>query len=161
MTVPRRRDMSANSNDPPVPTTALVRRLGRQLASAYEDGLTDAGYSDLTVAQTTMLPLIGAKGARITGVAALAGVTKQAVALLVDQLEAAGYVERVPDPLDARAKVVRLTESGWAALRTVQLVLDDIDRKWADTLGEHRHQQLRKALHTLLDQASAPDPLTS
>ena len=48
-------------------------------------------------------------GSRITRLAAAAQVTKQTAGFLVEQLEAAGYVEKVPDPTDGRARLVRLT----------------------------------------------------
>lgn len=48
-------------------------------------------------------------------------VTPRAITGLVDALEAAGYVERVPDPADRRARRVVLTSDGVALMtRTVQ-----------------------------------------
>ena len=47
--------------------------------------------------------------------AAYARITKQSMGSLVDHLQAGGYVERVSDTTDQRAKVVRLTERGWSA----------------------------------------------
>lgn len=46
-----------------------------------------------------------------------AGVTKQTAGFLVDQLEHAGYVERVADPTDGRARLVRITTTDTAPLR--------------------------------------------
>jgi DNA-binding MarR family transcriptional regulator len=51
---------------------------------------------------------IGPDGTRLTELAEAAQVTKQTAGFLVDQLERAGYVERVPDPRDAGAKLIRL-----------------------------------------------------
>jgi hypothetical protein len=50
-------------------------------------------------------------GARITDLAERAQVTKQTAGFLVDQLERAGYVRRVPDPRDARASATQLRRS--------------------------------------------------
>ena len=52
------------------------------------------------------------KGDRLVDLAQRAGMSKQAMADLVDQCEAWGLVQRVPDPLDGRAKRVVYTASG-------------------------------------------------
>ena len=53
---------------------------------------------------------------RTTDIAARAGITKQAVGQIVDELEALGYVRREPDPADARARLVVYTERGKASM---------------------------------------------
>jgi DNA-binding MarR family transcriptional regulator len=53
-------------------------------------------------------------GARLTDLAAQAGVTKQAMGKLVDECEAWGLVHRLPDPRDARARRVQFTADGLA-----------------------------------------------
>ena len=52
------------------------------------------------------------QGDRLTDLADRAGMSKQAMADLIDQCEAWGLVERRPDPLDRRAKRVCYTASG-------------------------------------------------
>jgi DNA-binding MarR family transcriptional regulator len=49
---------------------------------------------------------------RITDLAAAEGVTQPAITLLVNRLQERGWVERVADPVDRRAVLVRLTASG-------------------------------------------------
>lgn len=53
-------------------------------------------------------------GDRLTDLAARAGMTKQAMAALVDQCVAWGLVTRTPDARDARARIVRFTPTGLA-----------------------------------------------
>ncbi|MCA9591617.1 MAG: winged helix DNA-binding protein, partial [Myxococcales bacterium] len=55
-------------------------------------------------------------GTRLTTLADKLGVSKQAVAQLVDDLEAMGVMARVPDPDDGRAKRVVFTDKGRAAM---------------------------------------------
>ena len=62
---------------------------------------------------TRHLPL---EGARLTTLAAAAGMSKQAMGDLVDQCDAWGLVVREPDPLDGRGRVVRFTADGLAWL---------------------------------------------
>ena len=71
-----------------------------------------AGYSDFTLAQARIAARIGPHGTRLGELAEQAQVTKQTATALVDRLEAAGYVERVVDPSDARARLVRIAPRG-------------------------------------------------
>ena len=59
----------------------------------------------------------------------------------VNQLEAAGYVERVPDPTDGRAKIIRLTERGWAVRRVADEIIESLQEKCIRHLGEQRMRQ--------------------
>jgi hypothetical protein len=78
------------------------------MEAATTDGLARAGYTDMTVAQARIAARIDPGGSRITRLAAAAQVTKQTAGFLVEQLERAGYVERVPDPTDGRARLVKV-----------------------------------------------------
>lgn len=67
----------------------------------------------------------------------------------VDDLERLGYVERVPNPADGRAKLVRLTERGAAAGAEGARIIASIESDWGRRLGPHRSQVLRHALEEL------------
>ena len=60
------------------------------------------------------------EGSRLTELAELAGMSKQAMGKLVDQCEAWGLVTRSGDARDARAKRVQFTPSGLAWLKAFQ-----------------------------------------
>ncbi len=64
----------------------------------------------------------------------------------MDQLERAGYVERVPDPTDARARLVRLAPRGRAAQAEARKVERALDAEWEQHLGRARMRELRRAL---------------
>jgi len=91
-----------------IPYRALENRVFRALA--------DAGFGDITTAQARVFQRIGPNGSRLTELAEAARITKQTAGFIVDQLERAGYVERTPDPSDARARLVRITERGAATI---------------------------------------------
>src|SRR6478752_5917125 len=86
------------------PYRALENRVFAALAAAVVD--------DFPIAQARVFQRIGPNGTRLTELAQAAQVTKQTAGFLVDQLERAGYVERVVDPTDGRARLVRITERG-------------------------------------------------
>src|SRR5580765_5465738 len=71
-----------------------------------------AGYTDFTLAQARIGSRIGPAGTRLGDLAEQAQVSKQTATALVDRLAAAGYVERVVDPTDARARLVRISARG-------------------------------------------------
>src|ERR1700712_5928269 len=80
----------------------------RALEQRAHDAVIAAGIADITLAQARIAARIGPHGTRVSDLAEQARVTKQSAGFLVDQLESAGYVERVPDPSDRRARLVRV-----------------------------------------------------
>ena len=58
----------------------------------------------------------------------------------IDQLEA-GYVERVPDPTDGRARIIGLPERGWRARRVSDEIIASIENEGVRTLGEEKMRQ--------------------
>ena len=88
-------------------------------------------------------------GSRLTDLAERARMTKQSVGEVASDLEQRGYVERVPDPSDGRAKIIRLTERGHEAQAIGRGLIDDIERDWAERFGDERVAALRDALEAI------------
>ena len=76
--------------------------------------------------------------------------TKQAVGEVVADLERLGYVERLPDPNDGRAKVIRLSPRGWEAQAAALRIFADIERRWASAVGDERVRELRETTEAIL-----------
>ena len=81
--------------------------------------------------------------------------SKQTATALVDRLESAGYVERVVDPSDARARLVRIAPRGQGLIPIARQEEARIDAEWTAHLGRRRMGQLREAL-ALLREISDP-----
>ncbi len=75
------------------------------------------------------------RGARLTTLAARAGMTKQAMAGLVSQCEAWGMVQRENDPTDARARRIVFTQSGMAWLQAYRDAAAQAQREMQDAIG--------------------------
>lgn len=75
--------------------------------------------------------------------------TKQGMMLLVDDLESRGYVRRVADRDDARAKVVRLTSSGRLCTAECRRAVQALDARVRRQLGDRRYDSMREALEEL------------
>jgi DNA-binding MarR family transcriptional regulator len=67
---------------------------------------------------------------------------------LIDYLEEPGYVERVPDPADRPARLVRLTFRGRELSRIPGGFLRKIEARSARRLGEPKMLRLRELLRS-------------
>jgi len=124
-----------------IPYRALETRVFARLA--------EAGFDDITPAQARVFQRISPAGTRLTDLAEQAQVTKQTAGFLVDQLERAGYVRRVPDPTDARARLVQIAERGARTIPVAAAVVAEIEAEWTAHLGATQAAQLRRALKSL------------
>ncbi|MFD0314032.1 MarR family winged helix-turn-helix transcriptional regulator [Streptomyces flavalbus] len=105
----------------------LTRRINEGVVARGFDGRPAYGF-----AFTRLAP----DGATVTDLAAHLGVTKQAASQLVDELVRKGYVERRAHPQDARARLVVLTERGWACTRAAEEAAAEVVAEWGAVLGE-------------------------
>lgn len=115
-----------------------------------EEELAAAGFPDVRPSHTgCVFAHLPPEGARLTELAERAGLRKQTLSYFVDYLEDHGYVERVPDPTDRRAKLVCLTERGQEAARVAETAIPRIEAQWTQSLGQERMAQLRDLLRAL------------
>ena len=137
-----------------LPTALLMFIASRAAESRVYDAVRAAGF-DITTAQGRIAAGIDPDGTRLTVLAERALVAKQTATVLVDRLERAGYVERVPDPTDGRARLVRLTSKAEEALPIARAEEERIEQEWEAYLGPRRMAQLRQAL-TMLREITDP-----
>jgi DNA-binding MarR family transcriptional regulator len=128
---------------------ALLRRLGEAVNERVHEVLLDAGYHDIPVSHHVVFQQLGRGGARLGEMAERAGMTKQSMQYLVDLLERGGYVERRPDPRDARAKIVRLTDHGRDVERVARSGISELERAWSQRIGHAEFESFMAALREL------------
>ena len=121
----------------------------RAMETHVFEALAAAGFDDITTAQGRLFARVGPKGTRVTDLAEQARITKQTAGFLVDQLERAGYVRRVPDPADARARLVQIAPRGEAAVAAARDAEAEVEAEWTRHLGKQGTSQLRRALTRL------------
>jgi DNA-binding MarR family transcriptional regulator len=92
---------------------------------------------------------ISPEGGRLTDLAERAQMTKQAVGEVASELEKMGYVERVPDPADGRAKIIRLTGRGSEAWVLGRQVFDEIRERWEAEYGAERVRAMVELLEEM------------
>jgi DNA-binding MarR family transcriptional regulator len=132
-----------------LPTSLLMFIVQRYAAGRIYDAVREAGLGDITIAQSRLAVGIDPEGTRLSVLADRAQVAKQTATALVDHLERAGYVERVPDPADGRARLVRLTARGEQLIPIARAQERLIEDEWEAHLGARRMRQLREALERL------------
>jgi len=79
-----------------------------------------------------------------------ARLSKQTMTMLVRRLERDGLVERRPDPNDARASRIYLTERSRGFAPVAAETLADLRRRARRQLGNARADELERALKDLL-----------
>jgi DNA-binding MarR family transcriptional regulator len=115
------------------------------LTQRINDGVVARGF-EARPAWGFAFARLAPDGATVTELAGHLGVTKQAASQLVDEIVRKGYAERRPHPADARARLVVLTERGWACTRAAEEAAAEAVRAWADVLGEGEVRALRERL---------------
>ncbi|HEY8924310.1 MAG TPA: MarR family transcriptional regulator [Polyangia bacterium] len=125
-------------------------RLANDRALARAAASAPGGGPRMRPAHTALLPHLDFEGIRLTDLAARVGVTKQAVGQLVDDLAALGLVERLEDPADKRAKRIRFSRQGYAALMHGLGVLRDLETALASKLGARRMRELHQTLKLMI-----------
>ncbi|WP_406832914.1 MarR family winged helix-turn-helix transcriptional regulator [Pedococcus sp. KACC 23699] len=138
--------MTGLPQDPPLGVLLFIPY--RAMEVRVLEAVVAAGYP-LTMAQARVFQRIASDGSRLTELAAAAEVTKQSAGFLVDQLEVNGYVERVPDPSDARARLIRLTSRGHEVVAVARPVQQQVEAEWVAHLGRERTEQLYATLAEL------------
>ena len=139
----------------------LLRRPYETLLMRLHAELAAAGYAELYPSWgTNIFHYLREGGLRLTELAERTHTTKQALRYTINQLEAAGYVERVPDPTDGRAKIIRLTQRGWEGRRVADEIIASVEHECVRELGEERMRQfeaLMKEVSSVLAENRAQD----
>jgi DNA-binding MarR family transcriptional regulator len=149
-------DQGGGTRDDRVVASAdLVRLLlegHRALAAELMTSLEERGYPDARPGHGAVFMNIDRRsGTRLTELARRARITKQGMMLIVDDLEQRGYVRRVPDPEDARAKVVRLTARGRRYVAEARRTVVALEARARRELGERRYESLRDSIEWLIE----------
>jgi DNA-binding MarR family transcriptional regulator len=109
----------------------------------------ERGHPDIRPPHGNVMQFLDDAGTRVSVLAERAQITKQSMAELVVHLERLGYVERVPDPSDRRAKLVRATPRGKQLYAIARDVVVEIEADWTKRLGKAKMRTLRELLEEL------------
>ena len=133
------------------------KRLGRMFGDAYlvwlrgTYGAMDAkGFPDIRPSHSPVFRHISPEGSRVVDLAAAAGLKKQSMAYLVNDLESAGYLTTSPDPNDGRARRVRLTARGAEASAALAESSIELEKRFGAIIGDEKIESLHALMSELL-----------
>lgn len=126
--------------------SAALLAVAGGLTQRINEGVLARGFEGVRPAHGFAFARLAPDGATVTDLAAHLGVTKQAASQLVDEMVRKGYAERRPHPEDARARLVVLTERGWACTRAAEEAAAEAVREWGQLLGEREVRSLGSQL---------------
>lgn len=133
-----------------IPLTGQIGELMSEVRAALIDQVQQrvntAGYGDVKAIHDCVFRYLAPDGTRLQELAARSEMAPQSIGWHVDELERLGYVERVPDPSDRRAKLIRPTKRGLAFMAATRQALADIEKQWVNAVGKHTLTQLRDTL---------------
>jgi len=151
------------SRDLPVDRLAvgqLLVRLLRQFRVEMFAAAAEGGYLDVREPHLQIFGNVGIDGIRLTDLAARAQLSLAATSELVNNLENLGYLERLPDASDGRAKLIFPTARGRQALDEAGDRVAEIEERWAGLVGQESFatacMTLQRILDAAADDASAP-----
>jgi DNA-binding MarR family transcriptional regulator len=133
----------------PANLVVLLREAYLRLNDAVLVRLAQQGHDAVRPAHAAVFQYLDDTGTRVSLLAERARMTKQAMAELVRHLEVHGYVRRVPDPTDKRAKLVQPTDRGHEVIAVAQTLAPEIEERIGSLLGADRTAALRADLETL------------
>ena len=133
---------------PPTPQDLplLLLAAAAEVGDAIQAGVVAAGFTDVRPAHGFAFVRMAPDGATVGEIAEHLTVTKQAASQLVEELVNKGYAQRNPHPHDARARLITLTDRGWAVTRAADAAAAAFTARWAEALGAATTTQLRNAL---------------
>lgn len=139
------------------PIHGLLDLAAQVAAEEFYGRLHARGFEAVRPGHGCVFGNIEPDGSRLTDLAARAGYTKQTVGEVTTELEALGYVERVPDPADKRAKIIRLTELGREAQQAGRGLIEEMDAEWSRRYGKARVAELRELLEEIAGRIGADE----
>ena len=150
--------MAAEDAPKEAPQDLVRELLGVALAvrKRVRRGLIERGH-DLHPSHTAVIPNLPAEGLRLTELAERLRVSVQRAGQLVQELADAGYVERVSDASDARAKLVRYSARGRRLMRDVAEVNAELRRDLAKSFGAAEVERLAATIGALHRELVGPE----
>lgn len=124
----------------------LLREPFRVGSEILHERFAERGHPEVRPPHGDVLQYLDDAGTQVSVLAQRAQITKQSMAELVLHLERHGYVERVPDPADRRAKLVRATARGEEIYAIAREVVAEIEERWTERMGEAKMRRLRELL---------------
>lgn len=135
------------------PLAALVGLAFTRLSTDLMAQVRAAGFQDLRLHHFLhVFRFLDPDGTRPARLAEAAGVTPQAMSLMLSELEDLGYLHRGPDPVDRRSHLVTWSTRGLAAGAVVERWYLDLEARWSQDVGARDVAAARRVLAVVVSQ---------
>lgn len=132
-----------------IPLTGLLDVALESMLDEFREELEGSPYTDLRPTHGCVFRFVREHGMRLTKLAELASITKQSAGEIVDDLVELGYVKRIPDPEDRRAKLICLTTRGEEAQTHGFGLFATVEKRWMERYGREKIETLRATLEEI------------
>ncbi|MEH6551728.1 MAG: MarR family winged helix-turn-helix transcriptional regulator [Pseudomonadales bacterium] len=133
-------------------TGQVLMLLTRDFHRRMEKNLGGAGIEGISKRHRSVFLYIGRFGpSRMVDIARADNIRPQSMMVIINELEAMGLVDRQPDPVDSRAKLIGFTEQGRGFIQTMQDTTVDIWSEYQVLLGDGEAERTFLNLQKLLD----------
>ncbi|WP_205314854.1 MarR family winged helix-turn-helix transcriptional regulator [Nonomuraea lactucae] len=130
-----------------------------QFVAELHAHLAGAGFTGIRPTFGYAFRVLAREELTTSQLAARLQITPQGAAKTVEEMVAAGYVKRTPDPADGRVKRLNLTDRCRALMASAQEFHADFERRLEADLGKARVADLREVLTTIMERNESPDGL--
>ena len=124
----------------------LLNNAVRRFESRVLELMNEQGHAETRIAQLSLTRNLDVEGTRLTELARRASMSKQAMGELIDQCTELGLVDRIADPRDGRARIVRFTRAGLTRLNALRDAIDIAEREMRAELGKTTMDTILKGL---------------
>lgn len=127
----------------------LLDNVSEDIHRRLRDKLLAQGFKGLKLSFSSVMGNMSFSGSRLVEIAELTGMSKQAVGQIANEIEELGYIARVPDPHDGRAKNLIYTELGQQLLAASIAAVEEVEQEYSALIGNDKLQQLESILKEL------------
>jgi DNA-binding MarR family transcriptional regulator len=124
----------------------LLNNAVRRFEARVLELMDERGHAGTRIAQLSLIRNLDVEGTRLTELARRASMSKQAMGELIDQCTELGLVDRMADPRDGRARIVKFTRAGLGWLNAFRDAIDAVEREMRAELGKTTMDTIFKGL---------------
>lgn len=130
---------------------SLVKKIHRQYNAELLETLLDQGFNDLRASFLEILLYISDhESPSIKEIGIACGLKKQTMTSHLNELERRGYIKRESSLADKREQLVLLTDYGKKLRLSIFSIVDEIEKKYLEKIGEVELDRIERMLENLL-----------
>ena len=124
----------------------ILREFSRDFDRRVTRKLRARGHTAISLSHQIVFSNLGLGSTRVTELADRAQITQQAMGKTLRELENLGYLERVVDSTDRRARAISMTDKGLALVEDAVACIEEIRGEYAEKIGLQELEDLETSL---------------